>query len=84
MVDPNNIVFETELEFKDGGLKKVAIVENNKIVFADLAAGSQRVSTSDYADIIQKLMKNKAESYVDLKPLLIKAGANVIYEKVDE
>ena len=84
MVDPNNIVFETELGIKDGGLKKVAIVENNKIVFADFAAGSQRVSTSDYADIIQKLMKNKAESYVDLKPLLIKAGANVIYEKVDE
>ena len=84
MCDPNNIVFETELEFKDGGLKKVAIVESNKIVFADFKAGCQRVSTNDYADIIQKLMKNKAESYVDLKPLLIEAGANIIYENVDE
>ena len=82
MVDPNDIVFETELEFKDGGLKKIGVVTNNKIVLADLAAGAQRVTTSANADIIQQQMRNKVESYVDLKPLLEKAGANVIYDPI--
>lgn len=80
MCNPNNIVFESEIEFKDGGLKKVGTVSDGKIVLADLSAGSQRVSTSTAADIIQKQMKNKVESYIDLKPLLEKAGVDVIYE----
>ena len=82
MCNPNNIVFEGEIEFKDGGLKKVGIVSDGKIVLADLSAGSQRVSTSTAADIIQKQMKNKVESYVDLKPLLEKAGVDIIYEPI--
>ena len=82
MCDPNNIVFEAELSFKDRGLKKIGVISEGKIVLADLAAGNQRVTTSTAADIIQQQMKNKVESYVDLKPILEKAGANVIYDPI--
>lgn len=74
MCDPNNIVAEAEIEFSDGGLKKIGCVHNNKLVLMDMTAGSGRVSTSTAADIIHKQMTNKVESYVDLKPILEKAG----------
>lgn len=85
MCDPNNIVFEAEINFdQPNGLKKVGIICNNKLVLADLGAGNQRVSTSTAADIINRQMKFKAESYVDLKPILEKAGFTINPTKVDE
>lgn len=80
MCNPNNIVFEAELSFKEGGLKKIGVISDGKIVFADLGAGYGRISDAKAADIIHQQMKNKVESYIDLKPILQKAGANVIYE----
>lgn len=77
MCDPNNIVAETMLEFTDGGLKKIGCIHNNKIVFMDLRAGNGRVSTSKKAEIINQQMGNKVESYVDLKPILEKAGFTI-------
>ena len=85
MCDPNNIVFEAEINFdQPDGLKKVGIICNNKLVLADLGAGNQRVSTSAAADIINRQLKFKAESYVDLKPILKKAGFTINPRKVDE
>lgn len=78
MCDPNNIVAEAELEFTEGGLKKVGCVHNNKLVFMDMGAGGGRVSTANAADIIHKQMSNKVESYVDLKPILEKAGFTIV------
>ena len=85
MCDPNNIVFEAEINFDHpDGLKKVGIICNKKLVLADLRAGNQRVSTSAAADIVNRQMKFKAESYVDLKPILKKAGFTINPTKVDE
>lgn len=85
MCDPNNIVFEAEINFDNSyGLKKVGIICNNKLFLADLGAGNQRVSTSTAADIINRQMKFKAESYVDLKPILEKAGFTINPTAVDE
>lgn len=85
MCDPNNIVFEAEINFDQPyGLKKVGIICNNKLVLADLGAGNKRVSTSTAADIVNRQMKFKAESYVDLKPILEKAGFTINPTKVDE
>lgn len=85
MCDPNNIVFEAEINFdQPDGLKKVGIICNKKLVLADLRAGNQRVSTSTAADIVNRQMKFKAESYVDLKPILKKAGFTINPTKVDE
>ena len=80
MCDPNNIIYETEVTFKSSGLEKVGVISDHKFFFVDLGAGGQRVTTSTAADIIQKQMSNKVESFVDLKPLLEKAGASIIYE----
>lgn len=81
MCDPNNIIYETEVTFKDVGLKKVGVVANQKFFFVDLGAGDQKITTTTAAEIVQKQMSNKVESFVDLKPLLEKAGANLVYEK---
>ena len=78
MCDPNNIVAEAELTFENGaGLKKIGCIHNNKLVLMDLGAGNGRVSTSKGAEIINQQMSNKVESYVDLKPILEKAGFTI-------
>ena len=82
MCDPNNIAAEAEIEFAEGGLKKVGCIHNNKLVFMDMQAGYGRVSKSTAADIIQQQVNKKVESYVDLKPILEKAGFNIVEDSL--
>ena len=78
MVNPNNVVFSTELEFGDAGLKKIGIIHDNKLFFVDLGAGYERVSTANSAEIINRQMFKKAESCVELSTILQKAGFTIL------
>lgn len=79
MVDPNNVVFSTEIEFDNPyGLKKVGIIHDNKLFFVNLGAGADRVSTSKSAEIINRQMFKKAESCVGLRNILEKAGFTIL------
>ena len=81
IVDPNNVIFKTRIQFDDcNGLKKVGIIHDNKLFFVDLGAGTSRISTSKRADIINRQLFKKADSFVELKEILEKAG----FEFVDE
>lgn len=79
MVDPNNVLFSTEIEFDNSyGLKKIGIIHNNKIFFVDFGAGAGRVSSEKAADIINRQMIKKVESCVGLRNILHKAGFTIL------
>ena len=74
MCDPNNIVFETILDFNGQGQKDICYIHNGKMYLMELQSGYDRVSLHGANNIIQKVNKAKADSYIDLEELLIKAG----------
>lgn len=84
MVEPNNIIFETELSFDNGNMKKIGCICNGKFVFMNITVGNQKITATVAAEIIQEQMNNKTESYVDLRPILEKAGFNIVDEIIDE
>lgn len=78
MIDPNNIKFQSEMELDVCGEKKIASVNDGKILFMDFGAGNRRVTNSAHNKIIQDQMKVRAKSYIDLKPLLERAGFEIV------
>lgn len=74
MCDPNNIVFETILDFDGQGQKDICYIHNDKMYLMELQSGYKRVSLHGANNLIQKANKAKADSYIDLEELLIKAG----------
>lgn len=74
MCDPNNIVFETMLDFDCQGQKNICYIHNNKMYLMELQSGNGRVARHSNNDLIQKVNKTKADSYIDLEELLIEAG----------
>ena len=74
MCDPNNIVFEAMLDFNGGGQQTVAYLHNSRLYLMQLHSGYGRVSTRTNNNIIQQANKVKADSYIDLIPILEEAG----------
>ena len=74
MCDPNNIVFEAMLDFNGGGQQTVAYLHNSRLYLMQLHSGYGRVSTRTNNGIIQQANKVKADSYIDLIPILEEAG----------
>jgi len=74
MCDPNNIVFEAMLDFNGSGQQTVAYLHNSRLYLMQLHSGYGRVSTRTNNDIIQQANKVKADSYIDLIPILEEAG----------
>lgn len=74
LCDPNNIVFEAMLDFNGGGQQTVAYLHNSRLYLMQLKSGNGRVSTRTNNDIIQQANKVKADSYIDLIPILEEAG----------
>ncbi len=82
MVNPNNIVFKASMTFMDGGQQTIAYLHNDRLYMMNVHTGEYRVSrVSEGNDIIQQTNKLKADSYIDLIPILIEAGFTKVQEQ---
>jgi len=73
MVDPNNMVVNEDV-LSGPRQTMLAAVCGGKIILMSLAVGNSRVSSgSDAADKVA-ILSRKADSFLELKPLLFKAG----------
>jgi hypothetical protein len=84
MVDPNKIVFEAEIEHDSDGTKNVAKIENGRMIMSNFETGGHsRVPSVSMSKIIEEQSKVKANSYISLEELLIKAGFELVDEEAD-
>lgn len=73
-VDPNNVVAEFIVPVDNERDKQCALIVDNKVYLMDLTQGGGRVPSQEYADVYIENLKNKCRSFVDLKPILERAG----------
>lgn len=84
MVDPNKIVFEAEIEHDSDGTKNVVKIENGRMIMSNFETGGHsRVPSVSMSKIIEEQSKVKANSYISLEELLIKAGFELVEEEAD-
>jgi hypothetical protein len=74
MCDPNNIKAEFIIPVDGERDKQCALIVDNKVYLMDLTQGGGRVPNQKYAQVYIENLKNKCRSFVDLKPILEKAG----------
>lgn len=74
MVNPNNIKFDTMIDFDGQGQKTIGLMLDNRFYLMDMQTGKGRVSTGKYAPIIVEAMKKKAKSFIGLQEVLLRAG----------
>ena len=74
MCDPNNIKAEFIVPVEGERDKQCALIVDNKVYLMDLTQGSGRVPDRKYTQVYIENLKNKCRSFVDLKPILEKAG----------
>lgn len=73
-VDPNNVLAEFIIPVDNEREKQCALIVDNKVFLMDLTQGGGRVPNHEYADVYIENLKNKCRSFVNLKPILEKAG----------
>lgn len=78
MCDPNNVVAEFMIPVNNERCKQCAVIVDNKIYLMDLTAGNSRVPNRKYAQVYIENLKNKCRSFVELKPILEKAGFTTV------
>ena len=83
MCDPNNIKAEFIVPVEGERDKQCALIVDNKVYLMDLTQGCGRVPDQKYAQVYIENLKNKCRSFVDLKPILEKAGFTFV-ESDDE
>jgi len=74
MCDPNNIKAEFIIPVDGERDKQCALIVDNRVYLMDLTQGGGRVPNQKYAQVYIENLKNKCRSFVDLKPILEKAG----------
>ena len=74
MCDPNNIKAEFIIPVDNERDKQCALIVDNRVYLMDLTQGGGRVPNQKYAQVYIENLKNKCRSFVDLKPILEKAG----------
>lgn len=75
MVDPNNIKFDTMIDFQGQGEKTIGMLIDGKFTLMDFSTGKGRVSTGGkYVTTIIDNMKRKANSFIPIKEVLLRAG----------
>lgn len=80
MCDPNNIKAEFIIPVDNERDKQCALIVDNKVYLMDLTQGGGRVPNQKYAQVYIENLKNKCRSFVDLKPILEKAGFTFVEE----
>ena len=73
-MDPNNVLAEFIIPVDNEREKQCALIVDNKVFLMDLTQGGGRVPNHEYADVYIENLKNKCRSFVNLKPILEKAG----------
>ena len=84
MCDPNNIVAEFMIPVENERDKQCALIVDNKVYLMDLTQGNCRIPNQKYAQVYIENLKNKCRSFVDLKPILEKAGFTFIEDEEAE
>ena len=74
MCNPNNVKAEFIIPVDNERDKQCALIVDNKVYLMDLTQGGGRVPNQKYAQVYIENLKNKCRSFVDLKPILEKAG----------
>lgn len=84
MIDPNNVLIESELEStgKDMNLGIVFSTKKGvKLVISNFSTGNCNISSdNDVSNITRDFIVNRAKNPISLGKLLKKAGANIIYK----
>ena len=79
MVDPNNVKFDTMIEFNGQGQKTIGIIFDNEFYFMDFKSGNSQVSSAGkYVPTVIDSMKRKAKCFIGLEEILKKAGFTFI------
>lgn len=78
MVDPNNVVAEFIIPVDNELDKQCALIVDNRVYLMDLTQGGGRVPNHKYAQVYIENLKNKCHSFIDLKPILEKAGFTTV------
>ena len=87
MVDPNKVVFQTELVMEEGQ-KTLGIVipmeKGNRFVLTNYNSGNLRVSMpSDYTNMSRDYLTKSFENRISLRQLLLDAGCEFVEENAD-
>jgi hypothetical protein len=81
MVNPNNIKFDTMIDFSDTREKTIGMVSDNKFYFMDFGSGNSRVSHSGkYAKMMIDSFKRKLCSFINLRDILECAKFEILDE----
>ena len=78
MIDPNNVVAEFIIPVDNERDKQCALIVDNRVYLMDLTQGGGRVPNQKYAQVYIENLKNKCRSFIDLKPILEKAGFTTV------
>ena len=81
MVNPNNIKFDTMIDFSDTREKTIGMVSDNKFYFMDFGSGNSRVSYSGkYAEMMIDSFKRKLCTFINLRDILECAKFEILDE----
>ena len=82
MVDPNDIKFDTMIDFQGQGQKTVGMIFDNEFFFMDFESGKNRASYGGkYAQTIVDAMKRKTKCFINLKEILMEAGFTFVHDE---
>jgi hypothetical protein len=78
MVDPDKIKFDVMVDFQGQGEKSIGVILNDRFTLMDLGTARGRVSVGGkYAENVIEGIKARAEGFVPLKEILLRAGFTV-------
>ena len=86
MVDPNNVRFDTMIDFQGQGQKTIGLVLDNRFYLMDMGTGNSRVASvqSRFAPTIIEAMKKKAKCFIGLRDILYRSGFEVLEKESEE
>lgn len=81
MCDPNNVLAEFIIPIDNERDKQCALIVDNKVFLMDLTQGGGRVPNHKYSAVYLENLKNKCRTFIDLKPILMKAGFTFVEDE---
>jgi hypothetical protein len=79
-VNPDNILFSTELICGEKEEQLLGVVEGNKFVFANIRTGKKRVSDKNITENFSDYWFDNSKNFVSLHQVLLDAGFKIVKE----
>jgi hypothetical protein len=79
-VNPDNILFSTELICGEKEEQLLGVVEGNKFVFANIRTGKKRVSDKNITENFSDYWFDNSKNFVSLRQVLLDAGFKIVKE----